>query len=86
MKALVAGWFSFPEMGATAGDVLVRDVVCGWLDEAGCPYDVAVADPFTNGVDWQTVAQPLLRRRVCLRAVWQRMAHRNSSRPSPDAD
>jgi len=57
MKVLVAGWFSFPEMGATAGDVLVRDVVCGWLTEAGRAYDVAVADPFTDGVDWQT-AEP----------------------------
>ena len=36
MRALVAGWFSFEEMGATAGDLLARDVVCGWLDEAGC--------------------------------------------------
>ena len=27
MKVLVAGWFSFPEMGATAGDLLARDVV-----------------------------------------------------------
>ena len=55
MKVLVAGWFSFPKMGATAGDFLARDVVCGWLDEAGRSYDVALADPFRNGVDWQAV-------------------------------
>jgi hypothetical protein len=55
VKVLVAGWFSFPGMGATAGDLLTRDVVCGWLDEAGRSYDVALADPFPNGVDWQTV-------------------------------
>jgi hypothetical protein len=55
MKVLVAGWFSFPAMGATAGDLLVRDVVCGWLEEAGRPYDVAVAPPFVAGVDWAAV-------------------------------
>ena len=55
MKVLVAGWFSFPEMGATAGDLLTRDVVCGWLDEAGRSYDVASAEPFRGGVDWQVV-------------------------------
>ena len=55
VKVLVAGWFSFPRMGATAGDLLTRDVVCGWLDEAGRSYDVALAPPFRGGVDWQTV-------------------------------
>jgi hypothetical protein len=52
---LVAGWFSFSQMGATAGDLLTRDLVCGWLEAAGRPYDVAVAPPFTGGVDWQTL-------------------------------
>lgn len=51
MKTLVAGWFSFPLMGATAGDLLVRDVVCGWLEEVGRRYDVATAPPFPGGVD-----------------------------------
>lgn len=55
MKVLVAGWFSFEEMGATAGDLLARDLVCEWLEEAGRAYDVAVAPPFTGGVDWQAV-------------------------------
>jgi hypothetical protein len=55
MKVLVAGWFSFEEMGATAGDLLARDLVCEWLDEAGRPYDVALAPPFEGGVDWQAV-------------------------------
>ncbi|PYV07534.1 MAG: polysaccharide pyruvyl transferase family protein, partial [Acidobacteria bacterium] len=54
MRALVAGWFSFEGMGATAGDLLVRDVVCEWLNRAGCPYDLALAKPFPGGVDWQT--------------------------------
>jgi hypothetical protein len=55
MKALVAGWFSFEEMGATAGDLLARDVVCEWLRGAGFSYDVALASPFEGGVDWRTV-------------------------------
>jgi len=54
VRALVAGWFSFEGMGATAGDLLVRDVVCEWLNRAGCPYDLALAKPFPGGVDWQT--------------------------------
>jgi hypothetical protein len=55
VRALVAGWFSFEEMGATAGDLLARDLVCEWLREAGLEYDIAVAPPFTGGVDWQRV-------------------------------
>ncbi|MFH1679043.1 MAG: polysaccharide pyruvyl transferase family protein [Candidatus Eisenbacteria bacterium] len=52
MKVLVAGWFSFEEMGATAGDLFCRDLVCRWLDEAGRKSDVALASPFEGGVDW----------------------------------
>jgi hypothetical protein len=55
MKVLVAGWFSFEEMGATAGDLMARDVACTWLEQAGHAYDIAVAAPFTEGIDWQTV-------------------------------
>jgi hypothetical protein len=55
MKTLVTGWFSFEEMGATAGDLLARDVVCEWLDDAGCSYDVALAPPFRGGVAWRSV-------------------------------
>jgi polysaccharide pyruvyl transferase len=51
----VAGWFSFERMGATAGDLLARDVVCRWLRERGVPYDVALAPPFRGGVDWRAV-------------------------------
>ncbi len=50
MRALVTGWFSFEGMGATAGDLLARDVVCGWLERAGLPHDVALAPPFRGGV------------------------------------
>ena len=59
MKTLVAGWFSFSGMGATAGDLMARDVVCDWLDEADVAYDVALDPPFTSGpggaagVDWR---------------------------------
>jgi hypothetical protein len=55
VRALVAGWFSFELMGASAGDLLACDVVCGWLDRGGVPYDVALAPPFAGGVDWKTV-------------------------------
>jgi hypothetical protein len=55
VTVLVAGWFSFEQMGATAGDLLVRDLACEWLDEAGRSYAVATAPPFTGGVDWRAV-------------------------------
>ncbi|HZS11697.1 MAG TPA: polysaccharide pyruvyl transferase family protein [Nitrospirales bacterium] len=55
MKALVAGWFSFEDMGATAGDLMARDLACAWLTEAGRVWDVALAPPFAGGVDWRTV-------------------------------
>jgi hypothetical protein len=54
MRTLVTGWFSFEEMGATAGDLLARDVACGWLQQSGHTYDIALAPPFTGGVDWRT--------------------------------
>ena len=49
------GWFSFERYGATAGDLMARDVVCDWLRAAGHGFDVALAPPFAGGVDWQTV-------------------------------
>jgi hypothetical protein len=55
MRTLVAGWFSFEEMGATAGDLLAKDLACKWLEEAGHCYDVALAPPFPGGVDWRSV-------------------------------
>lgn len=53
-RVLVAGWFSFLEHGATAGDLLVRDLACDWLHAGGRSYDVANAPPFPDGVDWKT--------------------------------
>jgi hypothetical protein len=55
VKVLVAGWFSFEQMGATAGDLMARDLACAWLREAGRETDVAHAAPFADGVDWRTV-------------------------------
>jgi hypothetical protein len=53
VRALLAGWFSFELMGASAGDLIARDLVAGWLEEAGCAYDVALAPPFAGGIDWR---------------------------------
>jgi hypothetical protein len=55
VKTLVAGWFSFDLMGASAGDLLARDVACAWLREAGHDVDIALAPPFVGGVDWRIV-------------------------------
>ena len=42
-------------MGATAGDLMAKDMVCAWLDRAGREYDVAYAPPFTGGISWSEV-------------------------------
>ncbi|WP_269523512.1 polysaccharide pyruvyl transferase family protein [Coraliomargarita parva] len=55
MRVLVAGWYSFELMGATAGDLIARDLVCEWLSQAGIPYDIALATPFQGGIDWESV-------------------------------
>jgi hypothetical protein len=52
-KVLVAGWFSFERMGASAGDLITRDLVCNRLTEEGHEFDVALAPPFDGGVDWR---------------------------------
>ena len=55
MKVLVAGWFSWEHMGTTAGDLIARDIVCGWLEEAGVDYDVAVHPtfPYVGAINWE---------------------------------
>jgi hypothetical protein len=40
---------------ATAGDLMACEVACDWLRSAGHTFDVALAPPFTGGVDWRTV-------------------------------
>jgi hypothetical protein len=54
LKALVAGWFSFEEGHATAGDVLAGDVACAWLIQAGFEVDLAMVAPIGRGCDWRT--------------------------------
>jgi hypothetical protein len=56
MRVLVAGWFSLGRGGATAGDLLARDVACEWLKERGVPYEVAEERALGPGVDWFRVA------------------------------
>jgi len=57
MRVLVAGWFSFEDMGATAGDIIARDIACQWLSEAGVEWEVADCSkfPYEGGVDWRQV-------------------------------
>lgn len=55
MRALLAGWFSFEGMGATAGDLIVRDLVARWLTEGGVPHEVANTPRFGPGVSWRDV-------------------------------
>jgi hypothetical protein len=54
-RVLVAGWFSYPDGHATAGDLLIQQLVCEWLGQVGIQYDVALAAPFADGVNWQRV-------------------------------
>src|SRR5881396_626415 len=55
MRVLITGWFSFDDMGATAGDLISRDMVCQWLKEAKIVADVADSDkfPYNGGVNWR---------------------------------
>lgn len=48
MRVIVAGWFSFEQGHATAGDLLSRDLICQWLEDAGFKYDLATAIPFNK--------------------------------------
>lgn len=63
-KTLVIGWFSFEEMGTTAGDSIACDVACEWLQKVGVTPDVAMWEPHqahevqtdqVNPVDYDTV-------------------------------
>lgn len=48
-KTLIVGWFSFEWMGATAGDVIAKDVLCGWLRKIGVEPEVATLHPTRRG-------------------------------------
>jgi len=56
VRVLVTGWFSLEGGGATAGDVMARDVACAWLAERGLAYDVAQERALGPGVDWFRIA------------------------------
>jgi len=57
MRILVAGWFSFMDGLATAGDLNAAELVRRWLSGAGYPCDVAMVPPYGRGIDWQ-LAEP----------------------------
>jgi hypothetical protein len=40
-------------MGASAGDLLSRDLACEWIESAGYEYEIAVAPPFSDAHDWR---------------------------------
>lgn len=54
LRALVAGWFSFREGHATAGDVLAGEVACDWLKQAGFEVELAMVAPVGRGCDWRS--------------------------------
>jgi hypothetical protein len=53
-RVLVAGWFSFGDGHATAGDLLAGDLARRWVEQAGHSCDVAVAPSFREGIDWRS--------------------------------
>ena len=53
-RALVGGWFSFAQMGATAGDLMACDVAVEWLEDLGYECDRAYSGAFDGGVEWST--------------------------------
>ena len=54
-NSLIVGWFSFEQQGATAGDLLVRDLVSKWLADADIKHSVVVAEPFDDGLRWDAI-------------------------------
>jgi hypothetical protein len=56
MRVLVVGWFSVEDGGATAGDIMARDVACEWLAERGIAYDIAQERRLGPGLDWFRVS------------------------------
>ena len=54
-RALIAGWFSWPDCNATAGDVMACDVISQWLTNAGLEHDIARAAPIEPTLDWKAL-------------------------------
>lgn len=54
VSVLIAGWFSFGDGLATAGDLHAAELVYRWLTGAGYPSEVATVPPFGNGIDWRS--------------------------------
>lgn len=54
-RALLAGWFSFPDGSATAGDLSAARLARSWFERAGIPADIAIAPPFTGDVRYDAV-------------------------------
>jgi hypothetical protein len=52
-KVLLSGWFSFENMGATAGDIIACDLITKKLLDAGLAYDIAYAPSFEKGISWE---------------------------------
>ena len=47
-RVLIAGWFTFESPHNTAGDLLARQVLTGWLVKAGYEYKIGVSRPTTT--------------------------------------
>jgi hypothetical protein len=53
MKILISGWFSFENMGTTAGDLIACGLVCEWLREFKLDFDVASKQEIPEGICWE---------------------------------
>jgi polysaccharide pyruvyl transferase WcaK-like protein len=53
MKILVSGWFSFDNMGTTAGDVIACQLVCNWLRKNNLDFDIASRQQDLKGIKWE---------------------------------
>ena len=52
-KILLSGWFSFNNMGTTAGDIIVCKLVAHWLEKAEMHFTVASLQPTLPGTNWE---------------------------------
>lgn len=54
-RLLLTGWFSYPEGGGTAGDIVAAQLASRWLADAGVAHEVCVGRPFHRGEGWVAV-------------------------------